>query len=58
VAPAPIGLEACPLFLGIGQLNERVGQFDAADEQLEPLGNARIGRVAARQRGLRGGPMG
>ena len=58
VAPRPIGLEARALLVGIGQLDEGIGQFDAADEQLEPLGDARIGRIAARQRGLRGGPVG
>ena len=58
MAPRPVGLEARALLVGIGQLDERIGQFDAADEQLEPLGNARIGRIAARQRGLRGGPVG
>ena len=58
VAPRPIGLEARALLVGVGQFDEGIGQFDAADEQLEPLGDARIGRIAARQRGLRGGPVG
>ena len=55
--PRPIGDETRPLLVGIGQFDEGVGQFDAADEQLEPLGDARIGRIAARQRGLRGRPV-
>ena len=54
----PVGDEPRPLLAGIGQFHEGIGQFQAADEQLEPLGDARIGRVAAGQRGLRRRPMG
>ena len=41
----------------ISQLNERVCQFDTADEQLEPLRHSRIRRIPARQSRLRCRPM-
>ena len=42
MAPRPIRLESRALLRGIGEFDEGVGQFDAADEQLEPFGDARI----------------
>src|ERR1043165_1752786 len=45
-------LEAAPLLGGIGELAERVRDLDAADIELEALGNARIVRRRARERRL------
>jgi hypothetical protein len=53
-----IGQEAGALLGRVGQLDERVGQFDPAHEQLEALRHTRIIGAAPRQRGLGGGPMG
>ena len=46
------GGEAPALFVRIGQLAKPVGELDAAGIELETLGNARIARHAARERGL------
>ena len=58
MAAGPVGHEAGALLGGVGEFHEGVGQFDAADEQLEPLGDARVGRVAPGQRRLRRRPVG
>ena len=58
VAAGAICCEARALFLGVGQLDKGVGELDAADEQLEALGDARIGRVAPGQGCLCRGPVG
>src|SRR5271163_3495069 len=45
--------KAASLLGGIGQLAERVGEFEAAYVQLEALGKARVTRLWAGQRGER-----
>ena len=47
-----LALEAGALFDRIDQLAEAVAQLDARDVELEALGEARIGRVLPRERGL------
>ena len=46
-------VEAAALLGGVGQFAKAVGEFDAAGIDLEPFGDARIGRLGARQRRLR-----
>ncbi len=53
-----IGQKALPLLGGIGQLNEGVGQLDAADIKLEAQSHPRIGGVALSQRCLGRRPVG
>jgi lysine 2,3-aminomutase len=50
--------EAGTLLGHVGEFHEGIGEFDAADEQLEPLGHARVGGIAPRQRRLGGRPVG
>ena len=58
MAAVAVGDEAGALLHRVGEFHEGIGEFDAADEQLEPFRHTRIGRIAAGQCGLRGGPMG
>ncbi len=39
MAPRAITMKSRPLFIGIGQLNKRVGKFNPTDIKLEPLAN-------------------
>ena len=50
-----LAFEPAPLLGGVGELGEAVGEFDAADINLEAFGDARIFPRRARQRRLLGG---
>ena len=58
MAAGPVFREAGALLGCVGQFDEGVGQFHAADEQLEPFGDAGISGVAPGQGSLGGGPVG
>ena len=57
VPPGAVGGEAGALFGGVGQFLERVGQFHAAEEELEPQGGAGVGGIPPGERRLGGRPM-
>ena len=57
MAARAIFLEPCTLFGRVGQFDEGVGQFHAAEEEFEALGDARIARIAPREGRLRCGPV-
>ncbi len=47
-----VGLEPAALLVGVGQLVEGVGEFDAAGVEFEALGDARVDWIHSRQRRL------